>query len=145
MFFEYIVSNTFYNLYQCKCNMALYVGVCIRRHTVVCHATRENGACTHDVSILTWRTLYNFMSIHSSMISGLNNINFTVQAQAYQWRLCNRFEVNCGNHSWDMSLKKLLIFFNFFFLFFSFFTLAIKHKCVIRLPSDLALIERDTV
>ena len=97
---------------------------------------------------LTMKTKYNFMFIHSPVISCPNKTKFDVEVSVYQWRPRTGFEVNCIHHSWDMSLQKLTSFLCFcFFYFFSFLhtckKITIKHRCVIRLPSNLAHITRD--
>ena len=48
---------------------SIYTGSFGNQDTVVCCAAQENGACVHNMSILTRRTKYDFMRVHSSMVS----------------------------------------------------------------------------
>ena len=55
-------------------------------HMVVGHTAQENKVCRHKMSILLWRTKYDYVSICSSLVSCPNKtkFEFTVQVLAYQ-------------------------------------------------------------
>ena len=72
------------------------------RHTVVCCAAQENGACTHNMGILTQRTKYYFTCICSSVISWPNKTEFAVQVLAYLERTRTKSEVNHASCSWNI-------------------------------------------
>ena len=88
------------------------------RHTIVCCVAQENGACVHNVSILTRNTKYDFTPVHSSVNSSLNKTKFAVQVPAYWERTYTRSEVNRTSHSWNTSVQKVAHFHHFFLLFF---------------------------
>ena len=56
----------------------------LARYTVVCCVAQENRVCKYNVSILTRRTKYNFISIHSSVISCVNQTKFAVRIPAFR-------------------------------------------------------------
>ena len=56
------------------------------RHTVVCRAAQENGACANGVSILTGTTKSRFSRIRSSVIPYPNGTKFTVELASTQGR-----------------------------------------------------------
>jgi len=78
---------------------------------------------SHFIMYVQPWTMYNFIPIHSSVISCPNKTKFAVQVLAYQRRLHTRFKVNYASHSWDMSLQKV-VYFLWFPFFPSFRTLA---------------------
>ena len=113
---------------------------CKSRHTVVCSVDQEDWECVHNMSLLTWKVVYDFMPVCSFVISCPSNIKFTVQVFAYQGKLHTRFEIkNIATAISEIQPSKSCSF--------SFAHLqkktAIKHKHIFGLPSNLAHIRRD--
>ena len=64
----------------------------LSRHTVVCCAAQEDGACTNGVSILTGTTKSQISCIRSSVTSYPNGTKFAVELASTQGRPNLKFE-----------------------------------------------------